>query len=154
MVNSNFFLSFSEHKRATTAAGTRSIIRKTKSSLFSYEIITYPRPKIRKRKDDDITTMAENKLTSMESRRLHSSQKETIKRITVFSGESNENQQRSSKTTRRHDQPEQPAKPKTTNPVFIKALCNNTPQTALIDTGSALSMIHATKEHTPIRIDA
>ncbi|CAF5191006.1 unnamed protein product, partial [Rotaria sp. Silwood1] len=28
------------------------------------------------------------------------------------------------------------------NPIFVKILCNNTPQTALIDTGSAITIIH------------
>ncbi len=30
----------------------------------------------------------------------------------------------------------------TFNPVFVKILCNNTPQKALIDTGSAITIIH------------
>ena len=34
--------------------------------------------------------MHENELTSMESRQLHSSQKEAMKKIMEFSGESNE----------------------------------------------------------------
>ena len=32
--------------------------------------------------------------------------------------------------------------PATFNPVFVKILCNNTPQNALIDTGSAITIIH------------
>ena len=38
----------------------------------------------------------------------------------------------------------QPLQSKTANPVFIEVLCNNAPQTALIDTGSAISIIHTT----------
>ena len=30
----------------------------------------------------------------------------------------------------------------TFTPIFVKILCNNTPQEALIDTGSAITIIH------------
>ncbi|CAF1437735.1 unnamed protein product [Rotaria sordida] len=57
---------------------------------LSYELITNSPTRIRNKKINDISFMQEMETNSMETRQLHSSQKEAMKKITEFSGESNE----------------------------------------------------------------
>ncbi len=58
--------------------------------LLSYEIITYSPTRLRNKHISHIEGMPVDETTSMEARQLHSSQKEALKKILEFSGESNE----------------------------------------------------------------
>ena len=74
----------------TTDTGTRSTIRKSRANLLSYEIITNSPTRIRNKKSNDMSLTQEMETTPMETRQLHSSQKEATKKMAEFSGEANE----------------------------------------------------------------
>ncbi|CAF3824030.1 unnamed protein product, partial [Rotaria sp. Silwood1] len=74
----------------TTATGTRGAIKQSGANLLSYELITNSPTRIRNKKLNDILSIQEIETTSMETRQLHSSQKEAMKKIAEFSGEDNE----------------------------------------------------------------
>jgi len=75
-------------------------VKKSGVNLLPHEIITYSPTRIRKKMKEDIShiqgmettsmEMTSIETTSMENRQLHSSQKEAMKKIAEFSGESNE----------------------------------------------------------------
>jgi hypothetical protein len=70
-------------------------VKKNSVNLIPYELITYSPTRIQNKNTDDILTMVDTKttpieMTSMETRQLHSSQKEAMKKIAEFSGEHNE----------------------------------------------------------------
>lgn len=75
-------------------------MKKSGVNLLPHEIITYSPTRIRNKKKKDIShiqrmettsmEMTSIETTSMENRQLHSSQKEAMKKIAEFSGESNE----------------------------------------------------------------
>jgi len=75
-------------------------VKKSGVNLLPHEIITYSPTRIRNKKEKDIShiqrmettsmEMTSIETTSMENRQLHSSQKEAMKKIAEFSGESNE----------------------------------------------------------------
>ena len=80
-------------------------MKKSGASLFSHRIITFSRTKLRHQRIYDVLSIQENKMTSMdenttevqtiettsmESRQLHSSLKEAMKKMAEFSGENNE----------------------------------------------------------------
>ncbi|CAF2947838.1 unnamed protein product [Rotaria sp. Silwood2] len=75
----------------TTATGTRRAIKRSGANLFPYELITNSPTRIRNKKTNDMSLMQEIETNSMETRQIHSSQKEAMKKISEFSGESNEN---------------------------------------------------------------
>ena len=74
----------------TTAAGTRNAIKTNKTNLLSYAIITYSPTRIRNRQTEKMSFLQETEPSSMETRQLHSSQKEAMKKMIEFSGECNE----------------------------------------------------------------
>jgi len=75
-------------------------VKKSGVNLLPHEIITYSPTRIRNKKKEDISRiqrmettsmeMTSIETTSMENRQLHSSQKEAMKKIAEFSGESSE----------------------------------------------------------------
>ena len=74
----------------TTAAGTRNAIKTNKTNLVSYKITTYSPTRIRNRQTENMSFLQETEPSSMETRQLHSSQKEAMKKMIEFSGECNE----------------------------------------------------------------
>ncbi len=87
-IQSLFFLRTQIH--TTTADGTRSVVKKNNIQLIPHELITYPSTRTRTEKTPGLSNMTEAEMNSMTTRQLHSSQKEALKKISEFSGESNE----------------------------------------------------------------